>query len=193
VTAHRCLFADGPVDGQTVLVSGGAGAVGHFAIELARRGGARVVTTVSGPEKGALAAAAGAQLVVTYTEPDSVEQIRAFAPHVDRVVEVNLGANLAMDLELSRPGTTVVCYAADGPDPTLPVRACMTANIVLRFVLLYWVPRPAIMEAVRAITEALQAGHLSELPVHRFALDDVAAAHEAQEAGVTGKVLVDLR
>jgi NADPH:quinone reductase len=190
MTAHRCLFADGPIDGQTVLVSGGAGAVGHFAIELARQAGARVITTVSSAEKADLATKAGADLVVDYTQSDALERIRAFAPTVDRVVEVNLGANLDLDLALARPDSTIVSYAASGPDPTLPVRACMSANVVLRFVLLYGVPRPALMEAANAITAAMEAGALTDLPVHRFSLDEVAAAHEAQEAGAIGKVLV---
>jgi NADPH2:quinone reductase len=189
LTAHRCLFADGPVDGRTVLVAGGAGAVGHYAIELARHAGARVVTTVSGPAKAELAAAAGADLVVNYRDADAIEQIRPFAP-VDRVVEVALGANLGLDLAVSSPQTTIVTYAADGPDPELPVRACMAANVTLRFVLLYGVPRPALLQGVADVSRALADGSLTELPVTRFSLDQVAQAHEAVEAGTTGKVVV---
>lgn len=190
MTAHRCLFADGPVDGKTVLVAGGAGAVGHYAIELAKHAGARVVTTVSNPEKAALAAKAGADLVVNYRDADAVDQVREFAPVVDRVVEVALGANLALDLAVSGPSTVVVSYAADGPDPVLPVRACMTANVTLRFVLLYGVPGAALDAAVAGVTGALAAGALTELPAHRFPLSDIAAAHEAAEARAVGKVLV---
>ena len=98
MTAHYCLFSDGPVNGQTVLVAGGAGAVGHFAIELARRAGARVIATVSSAEKATLAEKAGADLVVNYREAGAAERIRAFAPAVDRVIELSLGANLALDL-----------------------------------------------------------------------------------------------
>lgn len=192
MTAHHCLYADGDIDGQTILVAGGAGAVGHFAIELAKLGGARVVATVSGPEKAELARAAGADLVVNYTDSDVLDQIRSFADHVDRVVEVNIGANLDLDLKLSRSGTVVASYAASGSDPTLPVRACMSANVVLRFVLLYGVPRPALDAATRRISAALDVGALSALPAHRFALGEIAAAHEAQENGVMGKVLVDI-
>jgi len=192
LTAYHCLLADGPIEGKNVLVAGGAGAVGHFAIELARQAGAHVVSTVSGPEKAALATAAGAHAVVDYTADEAVDQLKAFAPRMDRIIEVAIGANLAMDLELSGPGSTIVSYAASGSDPTLPVRACMSANVTLRFVLLYGVPRPALEEAARGVTDALDSGALSTLPVHRFALDDVADAHEAQEAGVTGKVLVDV-
>jgi NADPH2:quinone reductase len=190
LTAHRCLFADGPVSGKTVLVAGGAGAVGHYAIELAKWAGARVVATVSGPEKAALARSAGADLVVNYREPRAADEIKSFAGVVDRVVEVALGANLALDLALARPGTTVVTYASGPEGPVLPVRACMTANITLEFVLLYRVPDEALDRAVQDVSRALAAGRLSALPVHRFPLDEVAAAHEAVEAGTLGKVMV---
>jgi NADPH2:quinone reductase len=192
MTAHRCLFADGPVGGQTVLVAGGAGAVGHFAIELAGRAGARVVTTVSGPEKARLATAAGAHLVVNYHDADAAGQIRRFAGEggVDRVVELALGANLRLDLAVIAPHAHIVTYAAEPDDPVLPVRPCMTANVTLRFVLLYGVPRAALEQAARDITAALADGALTELPVTRFALDDIVAAQEAVEAGAVGKVLV---
>jgi NADPH:quinone reductase len=190
MTAHYCLFSDGPISGQTVLVAGGAGAVGHFAIELAKRAGARVITTVSGPEKAALAEKAGADLVVNYRSADAVQQVRAFAPAVDRVIELALGANLALDLAMARPVTTVVTYAAEAADPVLPVRACMNANIVLKFVLLYGVAVAALEQAAADITAALTAGDLTGLPVHKFPLDSIVAAHEAAEAGVVGKVIV---
>jgi len=193
ITAHRCLFADGPVDGKTVLVAGGAGAVGHFVIELAKRAGARVITTVSGPYKAELAAKAGADLVVNYREPDAVEQIRSFAGPggVDHVVEVALGANLQLDLAVLHSGGRIVTYAAEAADPVLPVRACMTANVVLRFVLLYGVPPEALRQAVRDITAALADGALTELPVTRFPLDEIASAHDVVEGGaVVGKVLI---
>ena len=190
MTAHWCVFADGPVDGHTVLVAGGAGAVGHFAIEWAKRGGARVATTVSSPAKGELAAAAGADLVVNYRSGDTAAQIKAFAPAVDRVIEVALGANLELDLAVSRPLTTIVTYAAQDTDPVLPVRACMSANVALRFVLLYGVPETAMQEAAADVTAALAAGQLTGLPVHTFPLADAAAAHEAAENGVTGKVVI---
>ena len=193
LTAHRCLFADGPIDGQTVLVAGGAGAVGHFAIELAKRAGARVASTVSGPQKAELAAKAGADLVVNYREPDAADQIRSFAgvAGVDRVVEVALGANLQLDLAVvARPDARIVCYAADGDDPVLPVRACMNANVELRFVLLYGVPAEALIQAAGDITDALADGALTELPVSRFPLDEIAAAQDAVEHRALGKVLV---
>jgi NADPH2:quinone reductase len=192
MTAHHCLFADGPIDGKIVLVAGGAGAVGHFAIELAKRAGATVIATVSSQEKAELAARAGADLVVNYTDAGAVDQVRALAQTVDRIIEVALGANLQLDLAVSGPETIIVTYAADGPDPVLPVRACMTANVTLRFMLLYGIPGPARRHAIRDITDAIQEGALTELPVHRFRLEDIAAAHEAVEGRALGKVIIEL-
>lgn len=193
MTAHYCLFADGPsasLAGQTVLVAGGAGAVGHFAIELAKRAGARVIATVSGPEKAALAEKAGADLVVNYRSPDAVQRVQAFAPAVDRVIELALGANLALDLAVSRPGTVIMTYAAEPGDPVLPVRACMTAIATLKFMLLYNVPAATLDQAAADITGALAAGGLTGLPVHKYPLAEIAAAHDAAERGAVGKVIV---
>ena len=193
VTAHRCLFAGGPVDGKTVLVAGGAGAVGHFAIELAKYGGARVITTVSGPQKAELAAKAGADLVVNYREPGAADQVRSFAGPggVDHVVELALGANLQLDLDvIRRPEGLIVDYAAEPADPVLPVRSCMNANVILRFVLLYSVPPEALDQAALDITRALGDGALTELPVTRFPLHETVAAQDAVEGAAVGKVLV---
>jgi len=190
MTAHWCVFADGPVAGKTVLVAGGAGAVGHFAIELAARAGARVIATASGLEKAELARKAGAAHVVNYRDADAADQIRAAAGQTDRVIEVALGANLALDLAVARPGSMIVTYAAEPADPVLPVRACMTANLTLRFILLYGVPRPALRRTAQDLSAALAEGALTELPVHRFGLSDIVAAHQAAEAGALGKVLV---
>ncbi|RZT87255.1 NADPH2:quinone reductase [Pseudonocardia sediminis] len=192
MTAYHCLFADGSPTDLNVLVSGGAGAVGHYGIELARWAGATVVSTVSGPEKAELARAAGADHVLNYRDDDIAEQIRAAVPQVDRVVEVSLAQNLALDLAVVGRGASIVSYAATATDPTVPVRACMGANVNLRFVLLYGVPADALRTAAQEVTAAAAAGSLSALPIHRFSLDDVAAAHEAVESGVTGKVVVDI-
>jgi NADPH:quinone reductase len=190
MTAHWCLFADGPVTGKTVLVAGGAGAVGHFAIELGVWAGARVIATASGPEKAELARRAGAEQVINYRDADAADQIRAAAGQTDRIIEVALGANLALDLAVAKPGSAIVTYAAEPTDPVLPVRACMTANVVIRFILLYGVPIEALDRAAADISAALASGALTDLPVHRYGLSDIVAAHQACEAGPLGKVLV---
>jgi NADPH2:quinone reductase len=128
--------------------------------------------------------------VVNYRAANAAEQIRAFAPAVDRVIEVALGANLALDLAVARAGTTIMTYAAEAADPVLPVRACMSGNITLKFMLLYTTPSAALDRAAADITAALAAGELTGLPVHKFPLADIVAAQEAAEAGAVGKVIV---
>ena len=190
MTAHRCLSVDGPVEGKNVLVAGGAGAVGHFAIELGKYFGAKVATTVSGPQKAELAGRAGADLVVNYRDQGAADQLKSFAAQMDRIIELALGANLELDLALSGPDTHIVDYAAEPADPVLPVRKCMNANVTLRFILLYGVPRPALDQAATDITKAIEAGALTELPITRFPLDQIVQAHEAVEGGAVGKVVV---
>jgi NADPH:quinone reductase len=128
---------------------------------------------------------------VNYRAADAVDQLRGFAPQMDRIVELALGANLELDLAVSGPRTHIVAYAAEAIDPVLPVRRCMNANVTLRFILMYGVPAGAADEAAADISRALQAGALTELPVTRFGLDEVAAAHDAVEAGAVGKVVVE--
>ena len=195
MTAAHCLLVGGSGErealrGRTVLVAGGAGAVGHYAIELARHAGARVVTTVSSDEKGELARAAGADLVVNYREPGAIDQVKGFTDHVDRVVEVALGANLELDLAVAGAGTVIAVYANEPDDPVIPTRRFMVANASISYVLLYGVPDDQMRAAVAWTAEAAASGALSPLPVTRYGLDDIVAAHEAVENGAVGKVVV---
>jgi NADPH:quinone reductase len=191
VTAHRCLFADGPLDGRTVLVAGGAGAVGRFAIQQALAAGATVISTVSSEAKAALAREAGARHVVNYRSPGAADEIRAIAPEgVDRVIEVAPTSNLRLDLDVVAPNAMIVCYAAEPQPPQLVVRELMNRNLVLRFVLLYTMPDEAFHEAAADLTGALAAGLLTAPPTTVFPLADTAAAHDAVQSGTIGKVLI---
>lgn len=207
VTAHRALtsgnrarrLGPGTLDGQTVLVAGGAGAVGNAAIQLAGWSGARVLTTVSSPEKADLARAAGADEVVDYRSEDVVSRIRATAPGgVDLVVEVAPAQNLALDLEVLAQGGTIAYYANNGGDEaTLPVRPSFAKNVRLQGVLLYTLAPELLAAATADVTTAVAAGALrvgadAGLPLHHFPLEQTAAAHDAVEAGAVGKVLIDL-
>jgi NADPH2:quinone reductase len=194
LTAHACLYASGPIEGTTILVAGGAGAVGHAAIELAVLGGATVITTVSSPEKAELARAAGAHHVVNYREADAADQIRALAPHgIDRIVEVAITTNLALDLAVIKNHGAIVTYASEpAGDPTIPVRALMTNNVTLQFVLLYNFTAQQLESAIAAITSALEGGHLTAMPEITFPLEQTAQALEAVKAGAPAKVLVAL-
>lgn len=192
VTAAHCLFADGPIAGRDVLVAGGAGAVGRAAIQLARWAGARVCATVSSDAKARIALDAGAHTTVNYRAADAAEQLRAWSPMVDRVIELALAQNLELDLAVAGPGTTIVTYAIDGPDPVIPVRRSMIAGVTYRFMLLYTVTAADLAAAVHQVSAALAADALDLPPIQRFVLDDIVAAHQAQEAGPIGKVLVDI-
>ena len=193
VTAAHCLgLGRGPraVAGANVLVAGGAGAVGHFAIQLAKQAGARVAATVSTEAKAELARAAGADLVVNYRQPGAADQLKSFAPRMDRIVEVALGANMDLDLALAGPGTVISVYASEASDPVVPTRRFMSANAAVHYLLLYGVPKAELAEAVAWTSSALGAGVLTELPVQRFGLEDVGAAQDAVEHGAVGKVVL---
>ena len=192
VTAAHCVLGDGPVAGGVVLVQGGAGGVGRCAVQIAKWAGATVVATASTPQRQEVARAAGADYVFDYRDPDIIWDIREAVGAVDRVVEVNLPANLEMDLEVSRPGTVVVVYAADGPDPVIPRRQLMTANVTLQFMLLYTLAPAHFDAAASAVEAALADGALTMPPVRYFELDEIVAAHQAQEAGPSERVLVRL-
>ncbi len=208
LTAHRALtvaeggptrLAPHSLDGRTVLVAGGAGAVGHCAIELATWAGATVITTVSSPEKATLAAAAGADHVVDYRATDAQAAILDLAPDgVDQVVEVSPAVNALLDLAVTTNGGTIAYYATNGGEEfTLPVRGSMSANLRWQGLLLYTIPEPAKMAAVEGVAAAIADGALrvgdeAGLPLHRFPLEQTADAQRAVEAGVIGKVLVDI-
>jgi len=208
VTAHRALttsedgpdrLARGALDGTTVLVAGGAGAVGNAAIQLARWAGATVISTVSSDEKGALATAAGAHHVVNYRDGDTAAAIRDLAPDgVDLVVEVAPAQNLRLDLAVIRPRATIAIYANNGGDEVaISVRETFSTNARFQWVLLYTVGQEALRRAAEDITAAVadggfRVGEEHGLPLHHFPLERTAEAHAAVEDGAVGKVLVDV-
>jgi NADPH:quinone reductase len=207
LTAHRALtareggpdrLAPGALQGAVILVSGGAGAVGHAAIQLAVWAGATVLTTVSSEEKAALATSAGAHHVINYKTQDVAAAVHAIVANgVDVVVEVNAFANLATDLELLAMGGTISTYAGGVDQPSIPVRAAMNKNARLQFLMTYTTSIEQKHHAVQAVNAALHDGVLSVgaehgLPITRFPLDRAADAHRAVEQETVGKVLIDV-
>ena len=208
LTAHRCLtvaevlpdrLGPGALTGRTVLVQGGAGAVGNAAVQLARWSDATVIATVSSPRKARLAAAAGADHVVDYRQQDVVAEVRKVAPRgVDAIVEVSAAANAAVDAQVIGAHGAVAMYADDGgAEVTVPVRLQMTVNARWQFVLVYTEPERAkvlgIEDVGTAVADgAVRVGEDAGLPLHVFPLEETAQAHRAVEDGAVGKVLVDV-
>lgn len=195
MTAHRCVFADGDVRGKTVLVSGGAGAVGFYAIQLAKWGGATVLTTISGDDQRALVLGAGADHAINRKSEDVAARVRELTSGgVDRIIEVAFGANLATNGAILNRNAVLATYASDAvQEPVFPFYAFMGKNATIHFVLVYLMSVEAHAAAARDITSALEQRALRHSIARRFPLDDVAAAHEAVETGhQNGKVIVEL-
>jgi NADPH:quinone reductase len=195
MTAWCCLFSDGPVAGQTVLVTGGAGAVGHYAVQLAKGGGARVIATVSSPQKAEQARLAGADLVIDYKTEDVVARTLAFTDQrgVNRVADVDFGGNIATTLKLMAINSTIAVYATNGNrTPVVPVRDLMERCIMLRSLVLPALPPPLHAAAQADISKWLAAGKRIHNIAAQFPLSETAKAHLAVEKGdKLGTVIVD--
>lgn len=199
MTAHRCVFADGAVEGQTILVTGGAGAVGYYALQWAKWGGATVITTVSRPEQEQLVRSVGADEIINYKTENVIERIQTITGQergIDRIVDVDLSANLDVAAAVLKPNCSVNTYNTGSPTnrPAIPASTFLVNGTVLRFVLVYIMPDAAKQQAIRDITAALEAGALQHNIAKRFPLSEVAAAHEAQDSGkMMGKAIVEIR
>jgi NADPH:quinone reductase len=197
LTSHRCLFADGGIQGQTVLVQGGGGGVGHPAIQIAKWAGARVIATVSRPEQEKLAREAGADVVVNRKTEKVVEAVRAATNGhgVDRVVEVDFGQNIADDIAMLKPGGVISAYMTSPlAAPQFPFIPLMVNCITVHYVLVYTMSQQAHIEGIRDTTAILEAGAYRTHVGARFPLERLAEAHEAQDSGkVIGKILVDVQ
>ncbi len=195
MTAHRCLFADGPVKGMTVLVTGGAGVVGHYAVQLARWAGAYVIATVSSPEKAAHARNGGAHVTIDYRRENVAARIDELTEGrgIDRVVDVELGVNLPAYEKALRPAAVIATYAAaTAQDAALPMRL-RQRNITVRMVFVYTMPDDAKRRAIADIGRWLARGAPKFAIAARLPLSEIAAAHELVESGnKIGHVVLDI-
>jgi NADPH2:quinone reductase len=194
LTACHAALGDGPLAGKTVLVTGGAGAVGHYAIQFAKWSGARVITTVSGEAKSQHAKSAGADHVVNYREQDVVAAIREWTAGagVDRIVEVEFGGNLAVSNQVLKVGGVIAAYGSTAvPAPPLPFYPMMFNHTTLHLLLVYALTDAERARACGLLTSALEAGILENPIAARFSLADTAQAHVAVESGkAIGNVVV---
>ena len=196
LTAYHAVTMDGGVEGKSVLVAGGAGAVGHYAVQFAKLTGARqIIATVSSAEKGALARAAGADLVVNYkTEDFAAKCLSATGgAGVERIVEVDFGANVDADLKALRPEGDIVVYGSGVPQIPVPFLPAIIKNVRLRFFIVYNLSPADRASALAALTRLLEAKRLTHNIAIRLPLARIAEAHELVEHGrVIGNVVVEI-
>ncbi|MGQ0619068.1 MAG: NADPH:quinone reductase [Panacagrimonas sp.] len=195
LTALHAISTDGGVEGKTVLIAGGAGAVGHYAIQFAKLRGARqVIATVSGPSKAALAMAAGADGVLNYRTDDVVARIRDLTGGgVDRVVEVDFSANVKLDFELLRADGDLVIYGSQVPEVPVNFVSGIMKNLRLRFFIVYNLNAADRSRALAEVSAALAANCLQHNVAERLPLDRIIEAHELVESGrASGNVVLDI-
>jgi NADPH2:quinone reductase len=194
LTALHSVLMDGGVAGKTVLIAGGAGAVGHYAVQMASQlGAARVLTTVSTPEKEALARAAGADEVIRYKSEPLVERVKALTAGrgVDRIIELDMAVNGASNLEMLRESGECVVYGSSAPALQLPFFPLLAKNIQLRFFIVYHLSPADRSRAVATLTRMLERGTLQHPIGARMTLADIVRAHERIERGeVTGNLVL---
>lgn len=186
MTAYRCLFSDGPIQGKTIYIVGGAGVVAHYAIQLAKWGGAKVITSVSSQEKAEVAKQAGADEIIHYREQDVVTEILRMTNQegVDRIIEVDFGPNLSKTAQILRPGGVSVMYAyASQPELPLNIMSLMAKNITLRFTLVYSITDQERESVIQGIAQWLEQTQPIFNIAHQFELKDIIQAHELVESG----------
>lgn len=186
MTAHRCVFADGSVDGQTILITGGAGRVGHYAIQWASQAGAKVIATACADEDQKSCLDAGADSVVCHRNADWAKEVLAVnsGRPVDRVIDVEFGANLPEILKLVRTGATIATYSSTQvSEPSLPFFQMMYLDLTVRFVIVYAMPEEAKQQAIADISSKLAADELQHRIAHTVPFADIVRAHELIEQG----------
>ena len=196
LTAYHAVTVDGGVRGKSVLVAGGAGAVGHYAIQMAKLTGAKqVLASVSSEEKGALAREAGADVVVNYRSEDIVKKCleATTGDGVDRIIEVDLAANVTADLAALRPEGDIIVYGSGAPGISVPFVPAILKNVCLRFFIVYNLSHEDRTRAIEGLTQLLAAKGLLHNIAVRLPLSRIADAHDLVEHGkAIGNVVLEV-
>lgn len=186
LTALHAVLMDGGVAGKTVLVAGGAGAVGHYAVQMASRlGAARVISTVSTPQKAVIAREAGADEVVNYKTEPLVQRVAELTQGqgVDRIIELDMAANAAANVDMLKPNGECVAYGSGASPMAVPFYPLIVKNLQLKFFMVYHLTPADRARATSTLTRMLERGALQHLIDQRLPLEQIAAAHERVESG----------
>ena len=196
MTAYRCLFSDGPIKGKVIYIVGGAGVVSNYAIQLAKWGGAKVITSVSSSEKYQYAKEAGADEIINYRSQNVKDEILRItnSEGVDRIIEVDFGNNLSASADILKEGGVNVMYAySNQPQIPLPIMSFMTKNITLKFTLVYSISSNERQEVLSGIQSWLDQTQPIFNIAKKFELKDIVQAHELVESGKKiGHVLLEI-
>ena len=196
LTAYHSITTDGGVEGKRVLVAGGAGAVGHYAIQLAKLKGARqILATVSGPEKAALAREAGADIVINYKTDDlsTTVQDATAGQGVDRIIEVDLAANIRTDLALLHPDGEIIVYGSGAQEIPVPFSPAIRKGVHMYFFLVYILNQTVRERAIKDLSMLLEGNHLKHNIVARLPLAQIAEAHDLVEQGrISGNIVLEV-
>jgi NADPH2:quinone reductase len=194
-TGYQGVLLARAKEGSTVLVAAGAGAVGHYAIQFAKKRKATVITTVSSPAKAEIARAAGADHVIDYKREDVGERAMAITAKrgVDAVIEMDLAANARLLPTVLAPNGVVAVYGSGAAEASIPFQFLLQNSITLQFFLVYLMPAEMRQRATADITQMLEQGELIHNVAQTFDLGDMVAAHEAVESGkAMGNIVVKL-
>jgi NADPH2:quinone reductase len=196
LTAHHAVTVDGGVNGKSVLIAGGAGAVGHYAIQFAKLNGAKqVIATVSSEEKAALARKGGADAVVNYKREDLVKKCLELTGGVglDRIVEVDFAANVSADLAILRSEADIIVYGSGAPEISVPFAPAIVKHARLRFFIVFNLSHEERMRAITDLTHLLATNSLMHNIAVRLPLARIAEAHDLVERGHTiGNVILSV-
>ena len=196
MTSHRAVFADGDVDGQTILITGGAGRVGYYAVHWASQAGATVIATASNDADKTACEGAGAHHVINHRGDDVVGAIMAASGDnpIDRVVDVEFGANLAVSVAVLKVGGVIATYSSTQvPEPQLPFFQMMYKDLTIHTIIVYAMPEPAKQHAIADIDKALVANTLQHRIAETMPLHEIARANEIIENGsIRGAVVLTL-
>ena len=193
MTSHRCVFSDGPVKGLTVLITGGAGRVGYYAIQWAKQAGARVITTASNDTDKGICESIGASFVVNHRQENWAEAVMSYTggQKVDRVIDVEFGANLPEVLKLIGTGGAIATYSSTQvKEPKLPFLQMMYLNLSLHLVIVYAMPEEAKQAAIIDINNKLSNNEFQHRVAHVLDFEDMVRSHELIEQGGFGGCVV---
>ena len=196
MTAHRAVFADGDVSGQTMLITGGAGRVGYYAVQWASQAGATVIATASNDEDRQACADAGAHHVVNHRDNHFAQAVLdcTGGELVDRVIDVEFGANLPVSVKVLKIGGVIATYSSTQvTEPTLPFFEMMYKDVTIRMIIVYAMPESAKEHAIVDIEAALAGDKLDHRIAATMTLDDIAASNELVEQGsIRGAVILNI-